>query len=292
MSVHHSAAHPLCGDRVRSVSRSWVVYLLRAWRLAIATTPLLVSPPSTAGNAGVATLVGSWSYDRTHSREIDPDLWISKSATGHLSLRNGSGMAYDFDLAGGVHPLAHGGTLSWHATAPDHWLAARWTESHEPVDTVFVQLAGNTLRCETHAKLPNGSPYTRTVTYRRATLGKGLIGRWRTIEVDNEVPWDGFVISSSPDGTITWQIPTDLQQFSGHMNGSDMPIVGPHGPTGSAFAMRPEGPRRFSYMRKDQGRVTERGIITVSRDLRWLTEVSWPVGQPDRKSKLVYKRDH
>jgi hypothetical protein len=42
---------------------------------------------------------------------------------------------------------------------------------------------------------------------------------------------------------------------------------------------------------KNGDRVSERGTITISRDRRWLTELTWVAGQPDRKSTLVYRRD-
>jgi hypothetical protein len=42
---------------------------------------------------------------------------------------------------------------------------------------------------------------------------------------------------------------------------------------------------------KHGGQIAERGTITISRDRRWLTESSWGVDQPNRKSKLVYRRD-
>ena len=98
------------------------------------------------------------------------------------------------------------------------------------------------------------------------------------------------MISTSDDGVVTWQIPTDLQVFKGHFDGRDLAIAGPNGPTASTIAMQGTGRRRFAYVMKTGGQIRERGTITISRDQGWLTDLTWRVDQPDRKSKLVYRR--
>jgi len=159
------------------------------------------------------------------------------------------------------------------------------------IETLTVTLSGDTLRIAAHGNLPNGSPYERVVTYRRAAPGDGLVGRWHSIKVDTGATWDGFVISTADDGLVTWRIPTDLQVITGHFDGSDLAIVDAKGPTGSTIAIHVAGPRRFDYVMKNGDRITERGSITISPDRRWLTEINWSVDEPDRKSKLVYERD-
>jgi hypothetical protein len=221
---------------------------------------------------------------------LDPDLRITRTATRTLHVEGGSSAPYEFDLVGGSYPLSNGRTIAWVPTARDTWRATK-RKNGEVLETVTVTLSGDTLCSATRGKLPDGSPYERTVTYRRDGRGEGLIGRWRSIKVDTGATWDGFVISTADDGVVTWRIPTDLQVITGPFDGSDLAIVGPNGPTGSTIAMRAAGPRRFAYVMKNGDQIAERGTVTISRDLRWLTELTWGVGQPDRKSKLVYKHD-
>jgi hypothetical protein len=103
--------------------------------------------------------------------------------------------------------------------------------------------------------------------------------------------WDGFVISVASGDIVTRRIPTDLQVITGPFDGSDLEIVGPSGKTGSTMAFHEAAPRRFKYVSKDDGKITGRGVIAVSADHLWLTDIAWDEKQPSRKSSLVYKRE-
>jgi hypothetical protein len=240
--------------------------------------------------AAVAILNGHWIYDAARSRVLDPDLQITKTATGTLHRDGGTGAPYEFDLAGGSYPLSNGRTISWTPLAPTQWRASK-KNNDEVLETAIVTLHGNTLRTVTHGKLPDGTPYERTVTYRRGGQGDGLVGRWRSIKVDTGSTPDAFIISTAGDGVVTWRIPTDLQVITGPFDGTDLPIVGPRGPTGATIAMHTDGPNRFAYVMKNDGQIAERGTITISGDHHRLTELTWDVQQPERKSKLVYERN-
>ncbi len=264
--------------------------------MLLGLTPLRAgeSPVAPAGDSladrSVAVLAGHWTYNAAKSRQTEPDLRVTRGDTGNLHAESASSGSYDFDLLGGSHPVSNGSTISWAPTGQDAWRVTR-SRKGTVVETLTVTLSGNTLRMEAHGKLPNGWPYERTVTYRRAEPGEGLVGRWHSIKVDTGATWDGFVISTADDGIVTWRIPTDLQVITGHFDGSDLAIVGPKGATGSTIAVRAAGPRRFDYVMKNESRISERGSITISPDRRWLTEINWSVAEPDRKSRLVYERD-
>ncbi len=256
----------------------------------IACLLLLSFAPLRADEASVGILAGRWTYDSAKSRPVVSDLLITRTAKGTLHAEGGSSASYEFDLAGGSYPLSNGKTIAWVSTARDMWRASK-KKNDEVLETVTVTLSGDTLFTATRGKLPDGSPYERNVTYRREGRGRGLIGRWHSLKVDTGMTRDGFVISTADDGVVTWQIPTDLQVITGRFDGSDLAIVGPNGPIGSTMAMRAAGPRRFAYVMKNGDQIAERGTVTISRDLGWLTELSWSFDKPDRKSRLVYKRD-
>ncbi len=209
------------------------------------------------------------------------------ATNGNLYLEGGQfGGSYEFDLQGGAHRQPNGTTVAWRPTSSDAWSVTRMRKD-EVVDSTDVFLRGDTLRTSLRGKLPDGSPYERITRWRRQGHGSGLIGTWHSIKVDTGSTFDEFVISTAENGVVTWRIPTDLQVITGRLDGSDLPIIGPTGPSGSTIALLPVGHGRFQYAIKRANRVTERGTITISSDGRWLTEMSWAVEQPDRKSRLV-----
>lgn len=242
--------------------------MFRVWAVVIAAVLLLSSVPLRAGETPVTILDGRWTYNAARSRALDPDLKISPTATGALHVEGLGGTPLEFNPAG----------------------RSMWNASRSK-DSFTLTLSRNTLRNVTYGKLPDGSPYERTTTYQRVGAGEGVVGLWRSIKVDTGATWDGFVISVASDGVVTWRVPTDLQVITGHFDGSDLAIVGPKGPTGSTMAVKVAGPRRFNYVMKNGAQVAQRGTITVSRDRRWLTDLSWDVDQPTRKSALVYERE-
>jgi hypothetical protein len=178
-------------------------------------------------------LAGRWTYDRATSRPIDPDLRITVDPSGTLQAEGGSSGPFDFDLMGGSHPLSNGRTIAWLPTGSDTWQVTK-KRNEEVLETSAVRLAGDTPSSAARGKLPDGSPFERTVAYRRSGRGNGLIGRWRCVKVDTGATWDGFVISTFADGVVTWRIPTDLQVIHGSFDGSDLPNVS---------TMRPNVPR-------------------------------------------------
>lgn len=244
-----------------------------------------------AGATRAAVLDGRWTYNAARSKQVDPDLRITSTATETLLFDDGSGgMPYEFDLSGGTRSLPNGRTITWTPMAPGEWLVSR-KKGEKELETAIVTLHEDTLTRAVHGKLPDGSPFERTVTYRRTGHGHDLVGQWHSIEVDTGSTWDGFVISTAPGGIVTWRIPTDLQTITGAFDGSDLPVVGPHGPTGETMAVSATGPGRFTYVKKTAGQISDRGTITVSPDHRWMTEVTWEANQPERKSRLVYERE-
>jgi hypothetical protein len=76
---------------------------------------------------------------------------------------------------GGAHPLSNGRTIAWLPTGRDTWQVTK-KRNEEVLETSVVSLAGNTLSSATRGKLPDGSPFERTVTYRRSGRGNGKVG--------------------------------------------------------------------------------------------------------------------
>lgn len=240
----------------------------RVWAVVIAAVLLWSSVPLRADETPVSLLDGRWIYDAARSRVLDPDLKITRTATGSLRVEGLGGIPLEFNPVGGS---------TWNARTSK--------------DAFTLTLSGNTLRNVTQGKLPNGLPYEHTTTYRREGKGEGGVGLWRSVKVDTGSTWDEFVFSVASDGVVTWRIPTDLQVITGRFDGSDLALVGPKGPTGSTIAIEAVGPRRFDYVIKNGAQTRQHGSITVSRDRRRLTDLSWDVDQPTRKSALVYERE-
>lgn len=216
-------------------------------------------------------LAGRWTYSVRRSHPVDPPLEIS-IVSGHLEAKGLGGGTAD------LTPLLAG---QWRITR------MRNIAEHE-VGT--LTLSGDRLHSAVRGTFANGSNYERNVTYRRDGHGTGVGGRWLSLKVNRCETWDGFIISVAGDGSVTWRIPTDLETFTGKIDGRDMVIMGPKGASNSTIAIKIVAPLRFSYQIKRANIVSEQGIIIISGDHRWLTELNWPSSDPKRVSKLVYKR--
>src|SRR5581483_378565 len=260
-------------------------------KAAVIAIVSLSCAPLCAEGRPTGPLDGRWIYDSGRSRQLDPDLLIATTTRGTLRLEGGHfGGPYELDAQGGSHRQANGTTIVWHPISPGTWSFTRVRDG-EIVESAEVTLRGDTLRTAMRGRLPDGLPYERIARWHRDGHARGLAGKWRSIAVDTGTTFDEFIISTAKDGVVTWQIPTDLQVITGRLNGSDLPIVGTRGTTGSTIALRRVAPGRFAYTMKEAGRITELGTITISPNGRWLTEWSWGADQPRRRSKLVYGRD-
>jgi hypothetical protein len=243
----------------------------------------------TAGCVKDDAFIGTWTFDPKRSDIVADDLIFTRAPDGRIHSEGGGTAAYDFRFDGGDSVTANGRVVSWVTVAEGEWTMTKRRDG-KVVETTRVKLADDqrTLTTAAVGVLPDGSDFTRTTTYRRIAGHEGLLGRWHSVKVDTGATWDGYVISRNAAGEMTWEIPTDHQVITGPFDGSDLPIKGPGVPPGATLSARRESDRQLSITMKVDGTVTEYGTVTVSADGQSMTEVSWPPGQEDRKSKAVY----
>jgi hypothetical protein len=234
--------------------------------------------------------VGAWTYDPGRSAIAENDLTFTRKPDGRLHSEGGGTASYVFKIDGGKATTANGRIMEWTSNGDD-WIVTK-TRDGKIVETARVSLSAdqNTLVTAATGTLPDGSDFKRTTTYQRASGKTGLPGRWHSVKVDTGATWDGYLISQQASGVMVWEIPTDHQVITGRFDGSDLPIVGPGLPKFATISLRQTTPLELSSTKKVAGVVHEYGTISVSPDGQTMTELSWPPGQLDRKSKAIYVR--
>jgi hypothetical protein len=233
--------------------------------------------------------VGGWTFDPERSDIVANDLIFTRARDGRIHSEGGGTAAYDFQVDGGESVTANGRIVSWVTVGDRAWTMTKKRDG-KVVETTRVKLAADqrTLTTATVGVLPDGSDFRRTTTYRRIAGTTGLLGQWHSVKVDTGATWDGYIISGNEAGEMTWEIPTDHQVITGRFDGTDLPIKGPGVPPGATLSARRDSDRQLSITMKMNGKVTEYVTVTISEDGKLMTEVSWPPGQEDRKSKAVY----
>jgi hypothetical protein len=247
--------------------------------------------PTLADNSGQNAFVGAWTFNSERSEIAENDLTFMLMPDGRLHSEGGGTAPYDFKIDGGAARTANGRIMEWKSQPGAGWIMTK-TREGKIVETTRVTLSADqrTLVTAGSGSLPDGSDFKRTTTYRRVSGKTGLPGRWHSVKVDTGATWDGYIISQQASGIMVWEIPTDHQVITGRFDGSDLPITGPGLPADATIAVRQEAERKVSVTKKVKGTISESGTITISPDGQTMTELSWPPGQADRKSKAIYVR--
>lgn len=234
--------------------------------------------------------VGAWTFDPGRSAIAENDLTFTLEPNGQMHSAGGGTAPYAFKIDGGKATTANGRIMEWKSN-DNGWIVTK-TRDGKIVETAQVSLSADqkTLVIAGTGTLPDGSDFRRTTTYQRVSGKTGLPGLWHSVKVDTGATWDGYIISQKKLGVMVWEIPTDHQVITGRFDGSDLPIAGPGLPKSATIAIRQDTPLALSSTKKVAGVVQEYGTISISPDGRTMTEMSWPPGQLERKSKAIYVR--
>jgi hypothetical protein len=146
---------------------------------------------------------------------------------------------------------------------------------------------GKTLTNTYKGAKPDGTSFNDSSTYVRVTGTKGLAGKWRSTKVTISAP-DDFVISVPSSNTMRWEIPGQKASVEGRADGSDLPVAGADMPPGMTVSFKPEGPRKFSYTVKLDGKPQNYGVQTLAANGKSYTDVSWSAGKTSEKQTAFY----
>lgn len=235
--------------------------------------------------------VGSWKFDAARSKLVAETVQYSDLGDGRMHFSNGATLEYDFALDGKDYKTVDDRTIAWRPLAAGSWrttikIDGKTTETAQRT----LSADGKQMTMLADGVLPDGTAYKHKKRYTRVGAGTGLAGTWRNTEVDTGNMPDGYVISESPDGTITWAIPTDKQTVTGRFDGSDMPLSGPTAPANTAFSITRLSSHKIAYVMKTSGKPGQYGTVTISADGNTFTEESWLPGKESEKSTGVLIR--
>lgn len=235
--------------------------------------------------------VGSWKFDAARSKLVAETVQYRDLGDGKMHFSNGATLDYDFALDGKDYKTVDNRTIAWKPLAADSW------ETTVKIDGKTTETSKRTLSADSKemtvladGALPDGTPYKHKKHYARIGAGKGLAGSWRNTEVDTNNMPDGYVISESPAGVITWAIPTDKQTVTGRFDGSDMVLAGPTAPANTVFVVNRLSGHKIAYEMKTAGKPGQYGTVTISADGNTFTEESWLPGKESEKSTGVLVR--
>lgn len=211
--------------------------------------------------------VGSWKFDAARSKLVAETIQYRDMGGGRMHFSNGATLDYDFALDGKDHKTVDNRTISWKPLATGSWettikIAGKTTETAKRT----LSADGKAMTVQADGTLPDGSPYKHKKHYARVGAGAGLAGTWRNTEVDTNNMPDGYVISESPDGVITWAIPTDKQTVTGRFDGTDMVLSGPTAPADTVFVIDRLSSHKIGYVMKTNGKPGQYGTVTISAD--------------------------
>ena len=235
--------------------------------------------------------VGSWKFDAVRSKLVAETVQYRDLGDGCMHFSNGATLADDFALDGKDYKTVDNRTIAWKPLATGSWettikIAGKTTETAKRT----LSADGKAMTVQAEGTLPDGSPYKHKKHYARIGAGTGLAGTWRNTEVDTNNMPDGYVISESPDGVITWAIPTDKQTVTGRFDGTDMPLSGPNVPPNTAFVIDRMSSHKIAYAMKTGGKPQQFGTVVISDDGQTFTEESWLPGKEAEKSTVVWSR--
>jgi len=235
--------------------------------------------------------VGSWKFDAARSRLVAETVQYRDLGGGRMHFSNGATLDYDFALDGKDYKTVDNRTISWKPLAAGSWETTIRIDGNATETSIRTLSAdGKEMTVLADGALPDGTPYKHKKHYARVGDGSGLAGTWRNTEVDTNNMPDGYVITESPTGVITWAIPTDKQTVTGRFDGSDMPLSGPTAPANTAFSITRLSSHKIAYVMKTDGKPGQYGTVTISADGGTFTEESWLPGKEGEKSTGVLVR--
>jgi hypothetical protein len=136
----------------------------------------------------------------------------------------------------------------------------------------------------------------------------GFAGIWKEVPEGNshDVPAGGtnpnrepetradrrpyWVISTAPDGVMSWFIPATGELIRGKPDGLPRPITGPQQPSRRTFVWQIRSARQIEFFASDNGHLVERATETLSADGQTFTDELWLVGHELEKDIRVFRK--
>ena len=256
--------------------------------IAVALLAGAIVPAAQSDKTADLPYAGKWKLNVAKSDFGETTITFAQTGSGQMEL-TAAGQSYTFRLDGKDYPAPLGRTASWKQIDATTWETVNKQDGTPlTTDTTRLSADGKTLTVNAKGPKPAGGTFDQTIIYERVSGGPGLVGKWKTKNVETSAPTVLELIPSGSDG-LTINIPDFKITSEVKFDGKDYPAAGPGLPPGLTLAIQKTGSRSFDLTEKQNGKPLFKLSFTVSADGKTLTETGGPVGVSE-KFKAVYDR--
>jgi hypothetical protein len=253
---------------------------MRPGRLLSATMWLFFTMAAASTAVAQSPFVGAWKLNQEKS-QLAGDTMKFGPAEGQAIELTARGVTYSFRVDGKNYALPSGDVAIWRQTSADSWT----TEYRKPdgkllsSDDWKLSPDGKSLSVTTSGVKANGDLYTDKAEYARTAGTSGLLGSWKSTEVQLSSPNELILQESGLDKLIL-KIPAMNASGEVNFDGKEVAFQGPDIPPGFRVGLTRTGPYSFRLVQKLNGTVISSSVYTVSDDGKTMTEVGGAPGDP------------
>lgn len=235
--------------------------------------------------ASASPFDGTWKLDTAKSKLTGDTFTYSKTATGfHFS--NGK-VSYDFAIDGKDYQIIPSRLIDWNKAADGGWdifvkvngrVVSKWRRT--------ISADGKSMISSYAEYRPDGTTVHESDVYTRVSGSKGLAGEWK--ETKFQSASDTMKIATWAGGHFEIDDPALKETVFGKTDGSPVLVKGPWIPPGSSGVYKADGPRKWSYEVRVQGKAFEKGVMTVLDNGKIVTRRYWVPGKESEAATEVY----
>ena len=235
--------------------------------------------PDTAADLPYA---GKWKLNVAKSDFGETTVTFARSAAGEMQL-TAAGQSYTFRADGKDYAALFGRTATWKQIDDHTWETVN-KQDGKPLSTETTRLStdGKTLTVNAKGPKPAGGTFEQTTVYERVDGGPGLVGKWKTKNVETSAPTVLELVPSGSDG-LTINIPDFKIASEVKFDGKDYPAV-VRG-TARLDAGHPEGGPTF--VRPDRKTARQTALQAVIHRLRRRQDIDGN-RRPDRRQRKIH----
>lgn len=238
-----------------------------------------------ASLAQAPTFSGTWKLNVAKSQLTSQTVTFEKKPNGLIHF-DSQGYTYDFDLEGKEHPLPDGGTTAWRQVDPATWETTNRANG-KVIVTYRSVVKGDSMELVMAMPKADGTSTDMTSNWTRLSGGPGLLGKWRSTQVNGAAP----TMELSVNGTngIAIKMPEVQMECTGKFDGKDYPVNLAGAAVKQTLAFERRGPASFKMTTKIDGKPFYTDVFTLSADGKTLVDEGLPVSVSE-PSKAIYER--
>ena len=259
---------------------------------------------------GASPWDGLWDLDKSNSHYSAHTYSLTRLPDGMWRYGDGPGASL-FAIDGKPYPEPN---------APDFTMTARMTAGGvlELIESGYgrdvqrdrweLSKDGAALSITSTRIYPDGHEVTNTSSAVRVSGTLDFSGVWKEVQADDshnrpagasdphrdlQTHADSrpyWVISTAPNGVMSWFIPATGELIRGKPDGSPRPISGPQQPSGRTFVWKIRSARHLEFFASDNGHMVARASETLSVDGQTFTDELWSVGHENEKDIRVFRK--